>query len=195
VAACVLNGYTPGDETLRGNPGVPSRGSIIPRILEDQDGDGPARVRGTLDFSAYPSFTLLVANARGGEIVRWSHGGSLTRESVGTGWSFLTSSSWNEPEVAARRLGAFEAWRDQGAPSIHGLPALHLLAPPGQEDSAPFMTRSKSATRSISMVQVDEERSLARLVWWPRSGSDPIEPDRPGKSLDIPLIAPHAGAA
>ena len=195
VAACVLNGYTPGDEPLRGDPAVPSRGSIIPRILEEQDGDGPARVRGALDFSAYPSFTLLVATVHGGEIVRWRHGGRLSREPVGTGWSFLTSSSWNEPEVATRRREAFEAWRERGAPTTHGLPALHLLAPPGQEDSAPFMTRPKSATRSISLVRVDDERALAQLIWWPRSGSHPIEADRPGARLELPLVAPHAGAA
>jgi len=195
VAACVLNGYTPGDEPLRGNPAVPSRGSIIPRILEDQNGEGPARVRGNLDFSAYPSFTLLVATAYGGEIVRWRHGSSLAREAVGTGWSFLTSSSWDEPDVAKRRRLAFEAWRDNGAPLVHGLPALHLLVPAGEEDSAPFMTRAKSATRSISLVRVDGDRSVARLVWWPRSGSSPIEADRPGARIDLPLIAPRAGAA
>ena len=195
VAACVLNGYTPGDERLRDDPAVPSRGSIIPRILEEQVGEGPASMQGTLDFSAYPSFTLLVATAYGGEVVRWRHGGSLSRETVGTGWSFLTSSSWNEPEVAARRRQAFEAWRDRGAPSLLGLPELHLLAPAGEEESAPFMTRQKSATRSISMVRVDEDRSLARLVWWPRPASGRIEPDRPGAVLDIPLVAPHAGAA
>jgi hypothetical protein len=195
VAACVLNGYTPGDEPLRGNPAVPSRGSIIPRILEDQDGDGPARIRGALDFSAYPSFTLLVAGAEGGEVVRWRHGGSITREAVGTGWSFLTSSSWDEPDVAAWRMRAFDAWRDGGAPTTHELPALHLLAPTGEEARAPFMTRPKSATRSITMVRVEGDRSVVRLVWWPRPESGAIEPDRPGARIELPLTAPHAGAA
>jgi uncharacterized protein with NRDE domain len=195
VAACVLNGYTPDDESLRGSPGVPSRGSIIPRILEEQDGDGPARIHGTLDFSAYPSFTLLVASVEGGEIVRWRHGGPLTREVVGTGWSFLTSSSWNEPDVAAWRLRAFDAWRDEGAPTAHGLPALHLLAPSGEEANAPFMTRPKSATRSITMVRVEADRSLARLVWWPRPASGSIRADVPGALLEMSLMAPHAGAA
>ena len=44
VASCVLNGYEPADKGLRGDPSVPSRGSIIPRILEEQDGVGPARM-------------------------------------------------------------------------------------------------------------------------------------------------------
>ena len=68
VASCVLNGYEPADEGLRTDPSVPSRGSIIPRILEEQDGVGPALLPGALDFSAYPSFTLLVASPDGGEI-------------------------------------------------------------------------------------------------------------------------------
>jgi hypothetical protein len=114
---------------------------------------------------------------------------------VGTGWSFLTSSSWNEPDVAAWRLRAFDAWRADGAPTAHGLPALHLLAPSGEESQAPFMTRPKSATRSITMVSVDADRSLARLVWWPRPDSGTIEPDRPGALIEMPLTAPHAGAA
>ena len=54
VASCVLNGYEPADEGLRGDPSVPSRGSVIPRILEEQDGVGPARLPAFLDFSAYP---------------------------------------------------------------------------------------------------------------------------------------------
>lgn len=195
VAACVLNGYVPADDALRDDRSVPSRGSIIPRILEEQGGEGPARVLGTLDFSAYPSFTLLVASPEGGEIVRWSHGGSLTRERVPTGWSFLTSSSWNEPEVVAWRRQAFDAWRDAGAATIHDIPAWHLLAPHGEEGAAPFMTRTNGATRSITTVRVDAERGTARLVWWPRATADPIEVARPGGEIEMRLVAPQAGAA
>jgi len=180
VAACVLNGYGPGDEGLRGNPSVPSRGSIIPRILEEQDGTGRARVLGVVDFSAYASFTLLVASKDGGEIVRWRHGGGLEREEVGLGWSFLTSSSWDEPEVAVSRRRVFDAWRASGEPMRSGLPALHLSAPTGEEASAPFMTRELSATRSVTQVRVDLDRAVATLTWWPRKGSDAVDPDAPG---------------
>jgi hypothetical protein len=195
VAACVMNGYTPEDEALRGNPAVPSRGSIIPRILEEQNGEGPARVRGTLDFSAYASFTLLVATVAGGEIVRWLHGGALTRETVGTGWTFLTSSSWREPEVVSSRSRAFAAWLDEGAPVIGGIPALHLHAPDGDEANAPFMTRPLGATRSISTVRIEAGRAAASLSWWPRDGVNRIDVEHPGGILDLPLVAPHAGAA
>lgn len=187
VAACVLNGYAPGDEALFGDPAVPSRGSIIPRILEELDGNGPARLRGMIDFSAYASFTLLIASKDGGEIVRWRHGGELTREDVGTGWSFLTSSSWNEPEVAAWRWRAFEAWRASGEPAEHGVPTLHLHAPAGEEASAPFMTRPKSATRSITQVRVDAARQLAELIWWPRPAAGTIEPARPAAAFGLPM--------
>lgn len=195
VAACMLNGFAPADRALRGDPSVPSRGSIIPRILEEQGGDGPARVPANLDFSAYPSFTLLVVSAQGGEIVRWEHGGALTTEPVPMGWSFLTSSSWNEPEVTAWRRRAFESWRDAGAPTIHEIPTWHLLAPDGEEASSPFMTRTNAATRSITVVRVDADLASARLVWWPRATSDPIEPEHPGGVLELALVAPQAGAA
>src|SRR5215831_3504434 len=97
VAACVLNGYAESDELLQGKRGVPSRGSLIPRVLEDQDGVGAAALRGAIDLSAYASFTMLVTAAEGGEVVRWRHGGPLEREPVGPGWTLLTSSSWSEP--------------------------------------------------------------------------------------------------
>lgn len=187
IAACVLNGYAPGDETLFGNPAVPSRGSIIPRILEELDGRGPARLQGAFDFSAYASFTLLVASKDGGEVVRWRHGGELTREAVGAGWLLLTSSSWNEPEVAVWRRRAFEAWLADGEPAVHGLPKFHVHAPPGDEASAPFMTRAKSATRSVTQVRVDAARRTAELIWWPRPGSGTIEPAQPGGVFGLPL--------
>src|SRR5262245_59947109 len=195
VAACVLNGYAAADDALRGDPSVPSRGSIIPRILEEQGGEGPARVPANLDFSAYPSFTLLVASPQGGEVLRWQHGGGLMTERVPVGWSFLTSSSWNEPEVTAWRRRAFEAWRDAGAPTVHEMPTWHLLAPTGEEAAAPFMTRANAATRSVTVVKVEAERGSARLVWWPRATSDPIEASRPGGEIEMTLVAPQAGAA
>ncbi len=194
VASCVLNGYEPADEGLSGDPSVPSRGSIIPRILEEQDGVGPARLPGGLDFSAYPSFTLLVASQEGGEIVRWRRGAGLTRENVPLGLTFLTSSSWNEPEVSVWRRRAFDAWRAAGEPETDGMPTLHLGAPAGDEATAPFMTREKSATRSITQVRVDGSRQIASLVWWPRHGVLSIDPKNPGASLKLEL-APAAAFA
>ena len=195
VASCVLNGYEPADEGLRGDPSVPSRGAIIPRILEEQDGVGPARLSGALDFSAYPSFTLLVASQDGGEIVRWRRGAGLTRESVPRGLTFLTSSSWNEPDVALWRRRAFDAWRAGGEPEVDGLPTLHLIAEAGDEATAPFMTREKSATRSITQVRVDGQRQVASLVWWPRHGVASIDPKTPGASLNLELAPSAAFAA
>jgi uncharacterized protein with NRDE domain len=82
VVCCLLNGFEPADASLPRSPGVPSRGSIVPRILEDQDGVGPASLPTALDFSAYPSFTLLVASREGGEIVRWRRDSGIEREAI-----------------------------------------------------------------------------------------------------------------
>ena len=195
VASCVLNGYEPADEGLRGDPSVPSRGSIIPRILEEQDGVGPARLPAFLDFSAYPSFTLLVASREGGEIVRWRRGVGVERESVRPGLTFLTSSSWNEPEVSLWRKRAFDAWRAGGEPEADGLPTLHLIAEKGYEATAPFMTREKSATRSITQVRVDAEGHVASLSWWPHSGIASLDPKTPGASLKLDLVPAAAFAS
>ncbi len=189
VASCVLNAYEPADESLRGDPSVPSRGSIIPRILEEQDGVGPARLPAFLDFSAYPSFTLLVASQEGGEIVRWRRGAGLTRERVFPGLTFLTSSSFSEPEVSAWRTRAFDAWRAAGEPEVDGLPTLHFIADEGDESTAPFMTRQKSATRSITQVRVDGSGQIASLSWWPRHGVARIDPKHPGASLHLEVAA------
>jgi hypothetical protein len=192
VVSCVLNGFEASDESLRGNPSVPSRGSIIPRILEGQDGVGPARLPEAVDFSAYPSFTLLVASKAGGEILRWRRGAGLTREGVLPGFTFLTSSSWREPDVAVWRSRSFAAWRAAGEPETHGLPTFQVAVAPGDEASAPFMTRAESATRSVTQVRVDASRGVASLTWWPRVGLAMIDPDRPAASLEIELAAPAA---
>lgn len=187
VAACLLNGYAPADAELVGRRDVPSRGSIIPRILEDRAGDGPARLGDTLDFSAYPSFTLVVVTKDGGEVLRWRHGGTIEREPVGDGWTFLTSSSWNEPEVARWRRQAFDAWLASGAPMEHGVPAIHVLAPDGDERRAPFMTRERSATRSIAQVRVPLGAATAELRWWPRRGTEPVDLEVPGGTVSLGL--------
>jgi hypothetical protein len=187
VASCLLNGYEPGDDGLRGDPAIPSRGSIIPRILETQDGAGPARLPEPTDFSAYPSFTMLVASKDGGEIVRWRRGAGLTRQPIAPGWTFLTSSSWREPDVAAVRRGLFEAWHAAGDPTFGELPSLHVDAASGGEAAAVLMTRAESATRSITQVSVDSARGVATLRWWPRPSPGPIEPLRPAATLTLEL--------
>lgn len=194
VAACLLNGYAPADAELVGRRDVPSRGSIIPRILEDPTGEGPARLGATLDFSAYPSFTLLLVTKEGGEVLRWSHGGTIERETVGPGWTFLTSSSWNEPEVSRWRRRAFDDWLASGAPMEHGVPAVHVLAPAGEEGRAAFMTRERSATRSIAQVRVSPGAATAELRWWPRRETDPVDLGTPGGTVALDL-GPGLGAS
>src|SRR5438093_13721072 len=54
IVSCILNGSEPADEAHGEPAAVPSRGSIIPRILEQHDGTGAARLPDALDFSAYP---------------------------------------------------------------------------------------------------------------------------------------------
>jgi hypothetical protein len=189
VCSCILNGYEPEDEELRKDPAIPSRGSIVPRILEGQEGGGVARLPDALDFSAYPSFTMLVASKDGGEIVRWRRGSGLTREGISPGWTFLTSSSWREPDVALWRRWVFDAWRVAGEPEINGIPALHLNTGDGTAAGAVLMTREESATRSITQVRVDPASGTATLRWWPRHGTETIDPHRPSSSLTLPLSA------
>ena len=194
VVGCLLNGYEPADEGLGPSSAPPSRGLILPRILEDlRDEPGTVRLPDAVDFSAYPSFTLIVASKNGGELVRWRRDASLEREPIAPGWTFLTSSSWDEPEVARWRRDAFEAWRSAGEPQEHGLPTFHVAVSPGDEARAPMMTRPKSATRSITQIRVDGSR--ASLSWWPRRVGSSMDLAHPAASLELPLAMTVAGVA
>ena len=89
--------------------------------------------------------------------------------------------------MALWRRGAFDAWLADGQPEVQGLPALHLVARAGEEASAPFMTRERSATRSITQVRVDGPRGAASLTWWPRVAAAPIDPAQSGVLVEFAL--------
>jgi hypothetical protein len=72
------------------------------------------------------------------------------------------------------------------------LATLHVVAAPGDEASAPFMTRETSGTRSITRIQVDGTGGLASLTWWPRRSAASIDPAEPGARLALELVASAA---
>jgi hypothetical protein len=116
----------------------------------------------------------------------------MTREAVSLGWTFLTSSSWNEPEVAVHRAAAYEAWRHEGPRRFAGSPRCICRAPPGEEARSPFMTRDTSATRSITTIRVEPDRAEAKLVWWPRHAASKIDPSVPEPKSASRWLAPSA---
>lgn len=185
-AACLLNGYRPADESLRGKSGVPSRGEIIPRLLSEP-GDGPlVAVESRLDPGPYPSFTLLVVGPAASRVVSWRRGEGIDRHELpAEPWAFLTSSSWREPEVMAWRRDLWSRWLDDGAPMAAGVPSIHLVEVEGREAWSPWMTRERSATRSVSQARWSAAAARLELRWWRRAEGEgeTIDPGKPDAVL------------
>ncbi|HSO21647.1 MAG TPA: NRDE family protein [Chondromyces sp.] len=185
VVACLLNAYAPGDLDLIGRPDVPSRGEIIPGLLA-RGRDGVERfLDAELDPTRYPSFTLVVATPEGARALRWTLDRGLSHETIGEGWSLVSSSWWRAAEVTAWRRRRFDAWLAEGAPFVGTLPAFNLLEDPEAREQSPMMTRSFSGTRSVTRVEVDRERSLVGMRYWPRPGDGAIDPERPTAELEL----------
>jgi len=193
VAACILNGYGHGDLDMLTRPGVPSRGRIIPTLLRSDCSDLAAWVQCDLQAELYPSFTLLVWTPGGGMHVRWRLDEGLGWGSLAEAtWGMESSSAWRTKQVLAWRRGLFDQWIDDGAPFEGRLPSFNLKEVAGRAEWSPFMSRPFSATRSITVVDVDRERGRAQLLWWPRPGDGRISPTEPRASLSLDIAAGEA---
>lgn len=188
VVACLLNGYAPGDFELFRRDDVPSRGGIIPSLLESEERDFEAWAREDLDAKRYPSFTLLIWTPAGDLRVEWRLDSGLSCTALDSSdWGMMTSSAWRTDDVLAWRGRRFEQWRNDGAPFDGDLPAYNLLVIPQKQAWSPFMTRSFSATRSVTRIEVDSRRDHAELTWWPRRGRDSVNPHEPASGVRLDL--------
>lgn len=184
VVACLLNAYLPGDPIAPPPAGAPSRGVIIPAILSRPEPDAWTWLRERFDPSPYPSFLLVVAGGGRGEVVRWARG-ALTRQPLRDGWSLITSSGLDPELVEAWRRERFEDWLAGGAAAPHGVPAFHLLDEPGRREWSPWMTRSWSATRSLTQVRCVAPAAAVELRWWRRPEDGTVRPDVPDAALTL----------
>jgi hypothetical protein len=188
VAACLLNGYVRGDLALLARTDIPSRGGIIPSLLDSPSIDVGDWIRRELQAERYPSFTLLVWTQNGGTRVQWRLDEGLSCRPLPEGvWGMETSSAWRTKEVLAWRKDRFERWLGDGAPLIGPLPSFNLIEEPDRREWSPFMSRSFSATRSVTLAEVDRARGQVGLTWWPRPADGPISPAEPGASLRLDL--------
>ena len=138
-------------------------------------------IRHSLQAESYPSFTLLVWGPDGGRQIRWRLDEGLTCSRLPNDrWGMETSSFWRTDEVLAWRRDLFDRWLADGAPFEGRLPSFNLIEEPGRHEWSPFMSRSFSATRSITLVAVDQKRGRAKLMWWPRPADGPITPEPHG---------------
>ncbi len=196
VVGCLLNGYSPGDLELVGRAEVPSRGELVPALLQHSAEQMIDWLSNGLDPAPYPSFTLLAVTHSAAVAVSWRPDRGLVQRSLGTGWEMITSSLWRTEEVLPWRRERFVAWRDAGAELIDGIPAFNLYAEPGMEAWSPLMTRPMSATRSVTQIDHRPADGELSLRYWVRSGSQPISSERVSAAVrlsTVPVGAPVAG--
>ena len=188
IASCLLNAYDPGDPLHPPPPGAPSRGRIVPEIVSRDVAAARRWLSDTFDPSPYPSFLLVIAWTSRAESLRWRPGaGSLERTPLTPGWSLVTSSGWNPAEVVPWRRERFDAWIRDGAPMADGLPSFHTLEVPGLEGWSPWLTRTWSATRSVTQVAFDAAAGRATMRYWRRPAFGPLRSPRPDAVEVLPV--------
>lgn len=178
VVGCLLNGYSPEDLELLGRADVPSRGELVPALLEQPPERALAWLENGLDPTPFPSFTLLALTLGSAVQASWRPGGPLECRPLAAGWEMVSSSFWRTAEVLPWRRAQFEAWRAAGAELRDGVPTFNLLVEPGLEEWSPLVTRPMSATRSVTQVDLRPAGGELQMRYWRRSGADPIRSDR-----------------
>ena len=179
VIACLLNAYLPGESLLPDTSGkFPSRGEIIPALLEA--GDGPAVLSWLSDEfrpETYPSFTLLVVTRDNSVAYEWLRKGQPEINEFSDEWIIRSSAGWDSEEIRLWREERFAEWREAGCKSIDTLPAFHLLRDPNYPEWSPLMQREWSATRSITQVSVSNGPGRVDMRYWPEPTPDSREPE------------------
>lgn len=179
ITACLLNAYSAGDLELLGRDDLPSRGAIIPGLLELEPEQVRAWLRDGLDPTPFPSFTLVVVAPGWGETLSWRLDRGVTLGWVPDGWTLVTSSLWRSREVAAWRQERFEEWRRAGAAKTAGVPAFNLLEVAGRRDWSPTMTRPVSITRSLTQAELRAGSGRITIRYWRRDGESAISAGEP----------------
>jgi hypothetical protein len=193
VMAFLLNGYVPGDLELVGRAGIPSRGSIVPALLA-HDADGARdHLQRHFDPSPYPSFTVVLAAPDGAMVSRWRLDGTWDHDVLPLGWNLMTSSAWRTDEVCAWRTERFDEWRSNGAPMNGAIPSYLLLEIPERREWSPMMSRSWSATRSVTRATVTPAERMATMSYWRRTDSG-FAVEHPEATVDLALSTPVEAA-
>jgi len=187
VVACLLNAYAAGDFALLGRDDLPSRGGIIPRLLEQTPEQARAWLRSGFDPSPFPSFSLVVVAPGWGEAYSWRLDHGIAVSAIPEGWSMVSSSLWRSGEVVAWRQARFDEWLREGAPEIEGVPAFNLLEAPDRREWSPMMTRPVSITRSLTQAELRTGLNRLTMRYWRRDGESAISPSEPTAVTELEL--------
>lgn len=149
--ACIVNGYS--ENVITPDTDYKSRGHIIPEILANQD---PLSYAENFQPKNYLSFRLIVGSQDDVNVYSWNGQDYCSTGFDGTHNTdeafFISSSSWEQAKVIGIRKKIFAEWAKNNT-TPDDIPEYHFSSSPDQE-SAPFMYRSYSRTKSITTMNI-----------------------------------------
>lgn len=146
----ILNLNLPG--CAGAQPGAPSRGGLLPGLLEQADPSSVGDALARIDLDAYTPFRMLALDGTRMETMRWD-GKQLSREDRPLGACCLASSGLGDHLVEAR-LGLFDEFLEEHGetPAMQDLFHEHVWE--GREEISVLMSRPDARTVSTTAVAV-----------------------------------------
>ncbi len=159
LIACLLNRYDAAP------PGRASRGDIVLRAMTLQNAQAAALALSPAPGD-YSPFTCLLLDRNQSVRVDWN-GAQLTRETLPLKpLDMLTSSSWQEHDVRARRSGVMTSLMARPHRIGDTIDAFHCHTQAEGDAWTPMMQRPASHTKSITRVRVSLE--TIEMSYWRR---------------------------
>jgi len=183
VTACLLNGYRK-DEA---DSSLPSRGEIVPRVMEAASLNEVRRILRDLLLRRRSRAFHLVACAKEGTRRYFWDGEALCEGEVRDPVFILASSSWNQDEVVSwRETTLSRLLRDKREPE--DILAAHRMPSARGPWWGPLVSRTLSATRSITQVNICYSSTRWTMRYWNPPDSGVCASDLRG-TLDHPAAA------
>ncbi|MEQ1493809.1 MAG: NRDE family protein [Terricaulis sp.] len=159
LIACLLTRYDPAPQ------GRTSRGDIVLRAMEMASAQAAALALSPAP-GEYSPFTCLLLDREHSVRVDWN-GAQITRETLPLkALDMLTSSSWQEDDVRARRSGVMASLAARPHPIGHTIDAFHCHTEVDGDAWTPMMQRPASHTKSITRVRASFE--TIEMSYWRR---------------------------
>lgn len=190
VAACLLNHYVAAASLPKTEFPLKSRGLIIPELLAKGNGEACLSfLTGAFNPQEYSPFFLIIVTESGAFEAAWNGTNPFRLEPLDTsnGPIMRTSSSWNSEAVCAWRVERFEAWNAESNVPNRRVLDFHRLQEPGKKEWSPLMSRTETATRSITQLHVSFLQSRAELLYWPEPHAQHQFPQRKFVSMISPV--------
>jgi hypothetical protein len=147
----------------------PSRGRIIPQVLQAGSLDEARRLAGALDHAQFEPFRLLLLDRQQIIELVWSHHTIAMKPAEDVRRPlFFTSSGLGDDVVARPRQALFDEWFVDPRHWPDRQDAFHHHVWPGNERASVWMTRPEAMTVSCTLVELDG--ATVRMTYRARVG-------------------------